>query len=132
LTANNSKVLIYGIGTDIIEVLRIKDKLQMVEGLKETLFTPGEITYCESKKFPFMHFSGRFAAKEAFYKALGTGWRNGMSYSEIEVSNDKNGKPYIKLSGKTGEWAEKEGIKKIHVSISHIQDFANAMIILEI
>ncbi len=123
--------MITGIGTDIIEVKRIEQKLSQQKGLKSGLFTPYEIAYCESKKFPYQHFAARFSAKEAFFKALGTGWRNGMKYTEIEIRNDDLGKPYIESSGVVLEELKKRNISKVHVSLTHLKDIANAIIILE-
>ncbi len=123
--------MIYGVGTDIIEVKRVKKQLDKISGLKEKLFSPLEIAYCESKKYAEQHFTARFAAKEAFFKAIGTGWRNGLAYKEIELINNELGKPEIKLYGKAKEFANKEKIKTIHVSISHIKNIANAVVILE-
>jgi len=124
--------LIYGVGTDIIETDRVKSQLEKVSGLKEQLFTNLEIEYCESKKRHEQHFAARFAAKEAFFKAIGTGWRYGLAYKEVEVLNNKEGKPSLKLHGKSREFADKENIKTIHISISHIKEIANAIVILEI
>lgn len=124
--------MIYGIGTDIIENERVKIQLKKVAGLKEQLFTDLEIHYCESKKFHEQHFAARFAAKEAFFKAIGTGWRYGLAYKEIEVFNDEEGKPGIRLHGKSREFADKENIKTIHISISHSKEIANAVVVLEI
>lgn len=124
--------MIYGIGTDVIEIERVKNQLEKVPGLKEKVFTPDEIIYCESKKRYEQHYSARFAAKEAFFKALGTGWSEGLAYIEVEIFNLENGKPEINLYGKSKEIADKKGIKKIFVSISHIKEMANAMVILEI
>lgn len=124
--------MITGIGTDIIEVDRIAKRLKDDPGLKESLFTTSEIDYCESKKFPYQHFAARFSAKEAFFKALGTGWRYGMKYTEIEILNDELGKPYVKNSGKVLDEITKRGILQVHVSLSHLKEVANAMIVLEI
>ena len=123
--------MIYGLGTDIVEVKRVKEQLDKISGLKEKLYTPLEIEYCETKRHNEQHFAARFAAKEAFFKALGTGWRNGLAYTEIEVYNNGLGKPQIKLYGKSKEFTDKENIKSIHISISHIKDIANAVVILE-
>jgi holo-[acyl-carrier protein] synthase len=124
--------LIYGVGTDIIETNRVKSQLERVSGLKEQLFTNLEIQYCESKKHREQHFAARFAVKEAFFKAIGTGWRYGLAYKEIEVINNEEGKPNLRLHGKSREFADKENIKSIHISISHIKEIANAIVILEI
>ncbi len=123
--------MIVGIGTDIIEVNRIKIQIDKDPGFKHTLFTENEINYCESKKSRYQNFSGRYAAKEAFFKALGTGWRNGMSYNDIEIKNDKLGKPEITLSNKTKVFAKEQGITTIFVSISHTQEYATAYVVVE-
>ncbi|MEA3446196.1 MAG: holo-ACP synthase [Bacteroidota bacterium] len=123
--------MIEGVGTDIIEVERIEKQLSKDAGLKSILFTRSEINYCESKKFPFQHYAARFSAKEAFFKALGTGWRYGMKYNEIEIQNNELGKPLIKSSGKVSEELQKRNIVRVHVSLSHLKEMANAMIILE-
>ena len=78
--------MIFGAGTDIIEVQRVEEKLIRTEHLKTKLFTPIEIAYCESKHRPALHFAARFAAKEAFLKAMGTGWSGGHQFSEVEVA----------------------------------------------
>jgi holo-[acyl-carrier protein] synthase len=123
--------MIYGIGTDLIEVERVKKSIEKINGFKEKIFRPAEISYCESKKNKFEHYAGRFAVKEAFFKALGTGWRNGLSFNEIEVVNDKLGKPEIELHGKAKDSAVKNKIKRIKVSISHIKETAIAFVIIE-
>ena len=124
--------MIFGIGTDIIEVNRIAIKIEKEESLKETLFTSKEITYCEKLISKNQNYAARFAAKEAFFKALGTGWREGMAYKEIEIINNKLGKPEIFLHGKVKEYADKLSLKNIHLSISHIKEIANALVIIEI
>ncbi|MCF8372082.1 MAG: holo-ACP synthase [Bacteroidales bacterium] len=123
--------MIVGIGTDMIEVERIEKRLSRESGLKPSLFTQTEIDYCESKKYPYQHFAARFSAKEAFFKALGTGWRYGMKYTEIEIQNDKLGKPYVTCFGKVSDELKKRNITGVHVSISHLKEMANAMIVLE-
>ena len=123
--------MIFGIGTDIIEVKRIEKELSSGTGLKENLFTTEEIKYCESKKFKFQHFAARFAAKEAFFKALGTGWRFGMMYSEIEIRNNDLGKPEIFTSGKVKKTLDENNIVNINLSISHLNELANAFVIIE-
>ena len=125
------KNLIFGTGTDIIEVDRVKDQISKDNGFKETIFTVNEITYCESKKNKAQHYAARFAAKESFFKAIGTGWRYGMAFNEIEILNNELGKPEVFLHGKTKEFAKDQGINKIHVSISHLKKIVNAIIILE-
>jgi len=123
--------MIAGLGTDIIEVGRIKEKLLTDEEFMRNIFTPAEIEYCESKKNRAENFAARYAAKEAFFKALGTGWRYGMAFKEIEITNDDLGKPGIIVYGKVKEFFKKNNIKNINVSMSHIRDMVNAIVILE-
>jgi holo-[acyl-carrier protein] synthase len=123
--------LIFGAGTDIIEVQRVEDKLVRTESLKTKLFTPTEIAYCESKHRPALHFAARFAAKEAFLKAMGTGWSGGHQFSEIEVINNALGKPELFVHGKVKEFCEAHGIGMMEVSLTHIKDFASAVVVLE-
>jgi holo-[acyl-carrier protein] synthase len=123
--------LTYGIGTDIIETGRIQTVMERDLGFREKIFSPGEISYCESKKNKYQHYAARFSAKEAFMKALGTGWRDGIRFAEIEVIHDPLGKPLIRLSGKAKEIAEQEGISTFHITISHIKEIATATVIIE-
>ena len=123
--------MIVGIGNDIIEVEKIKNQITKDPGFKKSLFTENEITYCESKKSWDQNFAGRYAAKEAFFKALGTGWRNGMSYTDIEIVNDELGKPKITVSNKTKLFCQEQGITTIFVSISHIKEYATAYVVVE-
>lgn len=123
--------MIFGAGTDIIEVQRIEDKLLRTGGLKDRLFTAREIAYCESKHRPALHFAARFAAKEAFLKAMGTGWSGGHKFSEIEVVNNALGKPELFVHGKVREFCESHGIAAMEVSLTHIKDVASAVVVLE-
>lgn len=123
--------MIFGIGTDIIEVERIERQLEKNTGLKEKLFTSDEIAYCETKKNKAQHYAARFAAKEAFLKAIGTGWRDGLQFNEVEVTNDQLGKPLIVLYGKTKDFVAEINITNIQVSLTHIRDMVNAIVIVE-
>jgi holo-[acyl-carrier protein] synthase len=123
--------LIFGIGTDIIEVRRVGDKLARTKRLKEKVFTPREIEYCEARKMSAQHFAARFSAKEAFLKAMGTGWSGGSKFDEIEVRNDALGKPKLFVHGKVKEFCEAHGITGMEVSLSHIKDLAQAVVVLE-
>jgi holo-[acyl-carrier protein] synthase len=123
--------LIFGVGTDIIEVRRVEEKLLRTGGLKTKLFTPKEIAYCDSKYRPALHYAARFAAKEAFLKAMGTGWSGGHKFSEIEVVNNALGKPELFVHGKVGEFCASHGITGMQVSLSHIQELAKAVVVLE-
>lgn len=123
--------MIYGIGTDIIEVARIQKALELDHGFREKIFSAEEIRYCESMKNKFQHYAARFSAKEAFMKALGTGWRDGIRFIEIEVARDPLGKPLIHLSGRAKELAEKAGMGEIHISLSHVKEMATAVVVVE-
>lgn len=122
--------MILGIGTDMVEVARIAKSIEK-SAFKEKVFSKTEITYCESKKNKAESYAARFAAKEAFFKALGTGWRGGMAFNEVEIKNDKLGKPTLHIVGKTAKIIKKINIKTIHVSLSHTKETAIAMIVLE-
>lgn len=124
--------MIFGIGTDIIEVERMEKHLEKNDGLKQKLYSRAEQRYCEKGKFTRAQcFAARFAAKEAFFKALGTGYRYGMAFHEIEILNDKLGKPYVVPHGKVKEYLKQQKVKHIHLSISHVKEMANAFVVLE-
>jgi holo-[acyl-carrier protein] synthase len=124
--------MIVGVGSDIFEVARMKSELDRDgSSLKSELFTPAEIAYCESKRYPARHFAARFAAKEALFKALATGLRTDMNFLEAEIQNRESGQPYFVLSGRTLERANSLGAKNIFVSLSHTEEWAAANVILE-
>src|ERR1700743_703796 len=123
--------MITGLGTDLIEVERIAKSVMQDSGFREMIFSEGEIWYCESKAAKFEHYAGRFAAKEAFFKALGTGWPSDTSFAEVEIVNDEQGKPEINLLGKTKSTLSWLSGHKIMVSISHIKSVASAVVIIE-
>jgi len=118
---------VLGIGTDITEVLRIAQMIDRHgELFVDRVYTPAEIEYCRSRRMATQHFAGRWAAKEAVLKALGTGWRKGISWRDIEVLNGAGGRPTVTLKGGTQEIAERMGIRCILVSISHCRSHATA------
>lgn len=124
--------MIFGIGTDIIEVERMKKHLEKNDALREKIYTKAEQQYCcRGKATMYQCYAARFAAKEAFFKALGTGYRYGMAFHEIEVLNDELGKPYVNPHGKVKEFLKEKKIKSIHLSISHVKEMANAFAVLE-
>ena len=122
--------MIIGTGTDIVEVERIAKSIENIS-FKEKIFSENEIAYCEARVNKAESYAARFAAKESFFKALGTGWRGGMSFKEVEVMNDELGKPTINLSGETAKILKERNIKIIHVSLSHTKTMAIATVILE-
>jgi len=123
--------MIKGTGADIIAIDRINKAITKDLKFTEKIFSPEETEYCNSKFKKEIHFAGRFAAKEAFFKALGTGWRDGMKWTEINVVNDEMGKPEIRVSGKTLEVFNEKGMSRINLSISHTKEFAVAFVIIE-
>ncbi|MAZ93955.1 MAG: holo-ACP synthase [Bacteroidales bacterium] len=124
--------MIFGIGTDIIEVKRMEKSLLKNDALMNKLYTKAEQDYCNKGTVTkYQCFAARFAAKEAFFKALGTGFRYGMAFHEIEVLNDELGKPYVSPQGKVKDYLNEQGIKTIHLSISHLKEIANALVVLE-
>lgn len=123
--------MIIGIGTDLIEVERVAEKMEKKAGFKELVFSPAEIIYCETKANRYEHYAARFAAKEAFLKAIGTGWRSGTAFNEIEVYNDAEGKPELRFLGITANTVAEMKAGKIFVSLSHLKTMACAMVIIE-
>lgn len=123
--------MIVGIGTDIIEVERVAEKMEKKTGFKELVFSADEILYCEAKTFKYEHYAARFAAKEAFLKALGSGWRSGTAFNEIEIYHDAEGKPEFRFRGITAETVERLKPGKIFVSLSHLKTMACAMVVIE-
>lgn len=123
--------MIYGIGTDLVDVERIAERLEKNAGFKELVFSADEIIYCEARAFKHEHYAARFAAKEAFLKALGTGWAKGTAFNEIEIFNDEEGKPEFKFHGLTAETVAKLGAIKVFVSLSHTKTMAVAMVLVE-
>lgn len=123
--------MVYGIGIDIVKVDRIKRAiLKSGQRFVGRIFTEKEISYCEKRKSMYQHYAARFAAKEAVFKAIGTGWRKGVSWNEIEVENDSSGKPHINIYGKTKEMAEKIGGKRFLITITHSDEYAITKVIM--
>ena len=119
---------IVGHGIDIIETARIKRSVdEHGERFLDRVYTRNEREYCErSKKRYFEHLAGRFAAKEAVLKVLGTGWRGGIAWTDIEIIAHESGQPHVVLSGECLRIARDLGIAHWHVSISHIETHATA------
>lgn len=124
-------VLIVGVGIDIVEIRRIKNAIERNDKFLEKIFTTSEIEYLKSRNLRPEYIAGRFAAKEAVAKALGTGFR-GFDFKDIEIERTTLGKPIVSLKGKAKLIAKKEGQFNIHLSISHGEDSAVAYAILEV
>lgn len=124
--------MIYGIGVDIAATERFQRFIDAGNtAIMERLFTPLERSLCRSRKEAASCLAARFAAKEAFLKALGTGLRDGISWLDLEVSNDPLGKPELTLSGKAAEQFQRNGLSRVHLSLSHDGGSAVAMVVLE-
>ena len=124
--------MIFGTGVDIAETLRIEQSLDRHgERFAKRVFTPAEITYCEKFKNRAERYAARFAAKEAAFKALGTGWRGGIRWLDVEVVHLPSGKPELVLSGRAQEIAHELRVTRMSVSISHSDRYVVALVIFE-
>ena len=118
---------IVGLGTDIVECLRIGRMIEQHGELFLTrVYTPREVRYCQARKHATEHFAGRWAAKEAVLKCLGTGWRRGICWTDMEVRNDPQGKPSVVVRGGARDKALQLHISEILLSISHCRAYATA------
>lgn len=116
-----------GIGTDIIECVRIAQMIEKHGELFLTrVFTAREIQYCSTRRAANQHYAGRWAAKEAVLKVLGTGWARGILWTDIEVVNEVSGAPTIRLVNRAADIAAERGIRNVQISISHCRAYATA------
>lgn len=121
------RMQILGIGTDIIECPRIGKMIeQHGELFLRRVYTEREIRYCQARKHAIEHFAGRWAAKEAILKAIGTGWSRGICWTDLEVRNSSSGQPLVLVRGGAKDAALRRGIGDILVSISHCRTYATA------
>ncbi len=114
-------------GIDMVECARLAEMIKK-HGRKflDRVFTPAELDYCLDKKRCIEHLAGRFAAKEAVLKVLGTGWRDGITWTDVEISNSPSGQPRVRLAGRCRQIADELGLAGIFISISHIGTHAIA------
>ena len=122
--------MITGIGTDLIEIVRIQRAIEKNPHFMERVYTANEIAYCQRKKNVWQSFAARFAAKEAVSKALGTGI-GPVGLMEIEILNAENGQPKVVLHGKALQLAADRNIQRMHISLSHSEAYAMATAVLE-
>ena len=124
----------FGIGTDLVDIARIKKLISKNKKFKNRIFSAQEIKLCESKKNKIASYSKRFAAKEAFAKALGVGISMGISFNEISISKNKDGAPFIELLGKTKSIVNNLTKKKskIYLSLSDEKKYAIAMVVISL
>jgi len=124
--------MIVGSGVDIVEVDRIKKAVKRWgESFIDKVFTKKELNYSHKKRFAYQHLAARFATKEAVLKAFGGGWIRSLPWKEVEITNDKTGKPSVTLHGEAKKLKEKREIKRMVISISHTKNYAVASAILE-
>ena len=124
--------MIVGLGLDIAEIDRIGAAINRHgEPFLKRLYTAAEIAYCESHKNRFERYAARFAAKEAAMKALGTGWRYGVRWRDIEVARQPSGKPTLRLEGIARQYADRLGVRNISLTITHSGNLALAEVIFE-
>ena len=118
---------VIGIGTDIVECLRIAEMIEKHEDIFiQRVYTPGDIENCDKRKSSTQHYAGRWAAKEAILKAIGTGWAKGIQWTDIEIINEMGGRPFVRLGGQAKEVCRSKGIDEVLISISHCRKFATA------
>jgi holo-[acyl-carrier protein] synthase len=124
--------MIIGMGIDMEEVERVKGAIERQgERFLRRIYTDKERAYCEQFKDKYERYAGRFAAKEAAMKALGTGWSRGVRWVDIEVVRIPFGRPTLELKGEAREIADRLGVKNIAISITHTQKQAWAQVIFE-
>jgi holo-[acyl-carrier protein] synthase len=124
--------VIVGLGVDIAEVARVKAAIERYgETFLRRVYAPKEREYCEQFKNKYERYAGRFAAKEAAMKALGTGWSRGVRWVDVEVVRQRGGRPTIVLAGEAKNVAERLGVKHIALSITHTDTQALAQVIFE-
>ncbi|HKE29945.1 MAG TPA: holo-[acyl-carrier-protein] synthase [Bryobacteraceae bacterium] len=124
--------MIVGTGVDLCEVARIRASVERY-GTRFTnrIYTPAEIAYVERKANRYERYAARFAAKEAGMKAIGTGWKRGVTWHDFEVANLPSGKPTLKLHGVAAEIAQRLNVRQVSLSITHTADLGMAHVILE-
>ena len=123
--------MIKGIGVDMVEIERVHRLIEQDQGFAKRIFTEREIAYCEAKFSKAQHYAARFTAKEAFFKALGTGFRGGMSWRDVEVENDELGKPQLRLTAAALRHFRRHKLKQTLLSLSHTREMAVALVVIE-
>jgi holo-[acyl-carrier protein] synthase len=124
--------MILGTGIDLAEVPRIRAAVERYGSrFVERVFTEKEIAYVSRKANKYERYAARFAAKEAGMKAIGTGWRGGVRWQDFEVTNLRSGRPTLTFHGKAAEYAARLGVQRVHLSLTHTEQFGQAFVILE-
>jgi holo-[acyl-carrier protein] synthase len=121
--------MVLGLGIDIIEIIRIKKSIEKYgDKFLAKVFTEGEISYCDKKFNKYQHYAARFAAKEAVYKALASGWKEGLRWKDIEIQNDPSGMPSVNSQGKLHSFLSDN--TQLRISISHSENYVTAVAII--
>ena len=124
--------MIVGTGIDLAEPRRLKQAAGRYGArFLRRVFTPAEIAYCERKANKWERYAARFAAKEAAFKALGTGWRRGVRWRDFEVTNLASGRPTLALTGQAKKFARRQGVRHVALSLTHAEQFVLAQVIFE-
>lgn len=124
--------MIIGTGIDVAEPTRLQQAVERYgERFLRRIFTSGEVAYCERRRNKWERLAARFAAKEAAMKALGTGWRRGVRWRDVEIVNLRSGQPTLKLHGQAKKLATGKGVRNISLSLTHTQQFVLAQVIFE-
>jgi holo-[acyl-carrier protein] synthase len=130
--ARKAARVISGIGVDLVSIPRFARLMERRgDAAVARFFTAAEAERCRASKSAVESFAGRFAAKEAFFKALGTGWGLGGRWTEVEVVSAPSGAPSLRLSGRAADAAAEQGVSRIHLSITHTDETAAAFVVLE-
>jgi holo-[acyl-carrier protein] synthase len=131
-TPRDPQIMILGIGIDLVDIPRLERVLERHGGrAHERLFTAGEVAYCNAAARPGESYAARFAAKEAFFKAVRRGWGQGVTWTEVEVVSSSEGAPRLVLHGGARERAESLGARRMHLSLTHSGEVAAAFLVLE-
>ena len=124
--------MIVGLGVDVVDIDRLRKSLQQQgERFIQRVYTPAEQEFCEARQDPGPHYAARFAAKEALFKAIGTGWDKGVSWQDVEVHRQDRDPPILIVTGEAKKRSEALGTKHIFLSLSHTDSSAVAVVILE-
>ena len=117
------------VGVDLVEVGRVARLVRRYSTAADRLFTDRERAYCQGRRRSDEHMAARFAAKEAVFKAFGRGTREGMRWRDVEVVNERSGRPTVRLAGDAAAWAERRGLAELELSLAHTSELAVAQVV---
>ncbi len=122
--------MILGVGVDVCKVARMR-KAVVRPGFTRRVFSRSEVRYCARHARPEQHYAARFAAKEAYFKALGTGWSSRIGWTDVVVDRVEKRRPTLRVGGEAARMARSRGVTRAHLSLSHTDDHAVAVVVLE-